>query len=100
MSEYICIWEYWIKNETQSEFELIYGSDGKWVKLFRRAPGFLQTSLLQDCSDPTHYITIDRWKSEHYFFAFKDAFSEAYLKLDKLSSYLTINENHIGNFKI
>lgn len=98
MSEYITVWQYWIKEVNRKEFEHVYGAEGAWVKLFQRAPGFIKTVLLQDCEDPSHYVTFDRWSSEQQYYAFMDKYAEDYRNLDERCSNVTTREDHIGSF--
>ncbi|MGH8285612.1 MAG: antibiotic biosynthesis monooxygenase family protein [Steroidobacteraceae bacterium] len=62
----------------EAEFERCYGADGAWVELFRRAPGYIDTRLLKDRSVAGRYITIDRWRNEESFRAFRSQYAQAY----------------------
>lgn len=60
---YQTIWEYRIKPGKKNEFENLYGSNGKWIKLFQKFPGYIKTELHRDINDPDRYVTIDHWES-------------------------------------
>ena len=45
---YAYIWEYTVRPERVAEFEQAYGPDGEWVRLFRRAGGYVRTELHRD----------------------------------------------------
>lgn len=95
---YVYIWEFRVAAESRAEFERQYGPDGGWVRLFRRAEGYLETLFLTDPAEAGHYITIDRWKSEEDYMAFHAEFSEEYVRLDTECEHLTINEVFLGIF--
>ena len=67
------LWEFTVPPGRQSEFEAHYGPEGDWVRLFRRATGYLGSELLQDRADPQRYLTVDRWTSPEAWRAFRDA---------------------------
>lgn len=98
MSPYTYLWEFRVSADRQAEFERHYGPDGTWVALFRRAPGYLETLLMQDRSDPLRYITIDRWQSVEAYRAFRSRFSDDYEALDRACEGLTTHEAPLGEF--
>jgi len=57
------VWEYEVRAEHAAAFEALYGADGDWARLFRRAEGYVETRLYRDTARPTLYLTIDRWRS-------------------------------------
>lgn len=57
------LWEFNVKADAQTQFELAYGPGGAWSKLFSRAQGFRGTTLLRDQDDPLRYLTVDVWDS-------------------------------------
>lgn len=95
---FVYIWAYRVSAERLHEFLEIYGPDGSWVDLFRRAPGYLDTQLLRDRSDSTRFITIDRWESEEAFLEFRASFGQEVDHLDRLGERLTIEETSLGEF--
>lgn len=95
---YTYIWEYRVAPESRLDFERHYGNDGSWVRLFRRAEGYIETIFLTDQADPGRYITIDRWRSEDEYMAFHAAFSEEYVQLDSECEHLTVNEIFLGAY--
>lgn len=95
---YTYIWQFQVRPERESEFLAQYGVDGAWVKLFRRSPGFIETLLLKDRSQPGRYLTIDRWRSEKAHADFRLAFASEYAELDSLGNGMTSDERFIGAF--
>jgi heme-degrading monooxygenase HmoA len=95
---YAYLWEFRVRPERRTEFEGRYGPTGSWVALFRRAPGYLETLLLQDRADEVRYITIDRWQSVEAYRAFRARFAEDYEALDRECEGLTTHEAPLGEF--
>jgi heme-degrading monooxygenase HmoA len=96
---YTCLWEFVVGPGARAEFERHYGAEGTWVRLFRRSPGFVETRLLIDRSNAGRYVTIDRWKSEEDYRAFRESFSAEYTKLDAECGALTRAETSLGAFR-
>lgn len=98
MSQYVYLWEFFVRADRQAEFERHYGPEGPWVKLFQRAPGYIESRLLQDRSQPLRYVTIDRWESSETYRAFRTAYSREYDELDRLCEGFTTHETSVGEF--
>jgi heme-degrading monooxygenase HmoA len=98
MAGYTYIWEFYVAPSAQSQFELTYGPRGPWVMLFRDAPGYIETLLLHDQSDPLRYVTVDRWVSADAHDAFRSHFSRQYDELDRQCRGFTTRESLIGEF--
>ena len=96
---FVYIWEYFVKEEFISEFEITYGSDGDWVTLFSRDRGYIKTELQQDISNPLRYITIDHWKSKEARNNFRKQFANEFKELDKRCEQFTAKEVFIGDFE-
>ena len=95
---FLYLWAYRVTPETRVEFQDLYGPDGLWVDLFRRAPGYLDTQLLRDRHDSNRFVTIDHWESEEAFLSFRASFAEDFDQLDRLGERLTIEEERLGEF--
>lgn len=94
------LWEFMVHPDHESEFRRCYGPKGEWARLFARAPGYLGTELLQDRLDPLRYLTIDRWRSEADYAAFREQFATDYAALDNRCAYLRVAENHVGTCRV
>jgi quinol monooxygenase YgiN len=92
------VWEFQVMPEAEDEFRRLYGADGPWVELFRRAPGYVGSLLLEDRETPGRYLTIDRWQNEAAFFAFKEQFAQEYADLDLYCEAITSRETQLGTF--
>jgi len=95
---YIRVWQFKVKHGLEADFERVYGPQGDWAQLFRRAVGYQGTELLHDVAGPRHYVTIDRWESESAFAAFKHEFSADYRRMDNACESFTESEASLGDF--
>ncbi|HEX6851144.1 MAG TPA: antibiotic biosynthesis monooxygenase family protein [Candidatus Polarisedimenticolaceae bacterium] len=98
MSGHARLWQFDVPPDRQAEFERVYGATGRWAVLFRRAPGYRGTILLRDRSVPNRYVTIDRWRSEADFEAFRQRYATEYEALDAACEALTEREALLGIF--
>jgi len=95
---YAYIWEYRVRSDAVEQFREYYGPSGRWVQLFRRAPGYSGTSLYQDVADNERYVTVDRWESEESFRDFREKFAAEFEELDEFCESLTASETRVGRF--
>lgn len=95
---YDIVWEFRVPPARRAEFEDAYGPEGPWARLFRRAPGFIETRLLHDVDDAGRYLTVDRWESRDAFEGFKHRFDAEYGALDQRLEGLALSEIRLGAF--
>lgn len=95
---YAYVWEFAVAAARRAEFEHEYGPEGRWVALFRNAPGYLGSWLLHDDATPGRYLTIDRWRSAADYRAFRAEHVAEYDALDRECAALTLAERAIGSF--
>ena len=95
---YAYVWEFHVPLECRSEFEQHYGPGGTWAQLFRNSSAYIETLLLRDGSGIGRYVTVDRWRDEEAFQAFRASFSEQYEQLDRECEKLTTGEQLFGVF--
>jgi heme-degrading monooxygenase HmoA len=69
-----------------------------WTTLFRKAPGYIETLLLHDHSDPLRYVTVDRWESEEAHDAFRATNLFDYEEIDRRCQRYTTHECSLGEF--
>jgi heme-degrading monooxygenase HmoA len=93
------VWEFRILPGKKRAFEKVYGPQGDWAQLFRRAKGFVRTELLRDRNTRGQYLTIDYWQSRQAFAAFKKKKSADYDALDQKCARLTQSESKLGEFQ-
>jgi heme-degrading monooxygenase HmoA len=96
---YEIVWEYEVMTEHVAAFEALYGADGDWARLFRRADGYVETRLYRDTAWPMLYLTIDRWLSRAAYEAFVQIAGPAYAALDRRGDALTARERRVGAFE-
>lgn len=90
------VWEYQVGPDRRSKFIEVYGASGSWAALFRRAPGYRETVLLQDLGQPERFLTLDRWDSREAYEEFLESRRSAYQALDRETAGLTRAERHLG----
>lgn len=95
---FVYLWAYRVPPERLDEFRELYGPDGQWVDLFRRAPGYVDTQLLRDRNDSGRFVTVDRWESKEAFLSYRASFLEEIDHLDRLGERLTTEETALGEF--
>ncbi len=93
------VWEYEVRPEKVEAFEALYGPEGDWARLFRRAEGYVETRLYRDPAWPMLYLTIDRWHSRVAYEAFVQTAGPAYAALDRRGDALTARERRVGAFE-
>jgi heme-degrading monooxygenase HmoA len=99
MPRFVYVWTYRVKEGAVQEFVRRYGAEGDWVRLFRRAPGYVDTALLASREDPRVFATVDRWESAEAHAAFREEHREAFEALDRACEELTEEETKIGDFE-
>jgi len=97
---FVVVWQFEIAEEKVAAFEAAYGPEGNWAQLFRRSTEYLGTELLKDAYAAGSYLTIDRWKSEEAFRAFRKDHDSAYEELDRACDALTEKETRVGAYAV
>ena len=92
----VIIWTYRVPLASREAFIAAYGPEGDWAKLFKRAPEYLGTELLDNGGG--YFASIDRWTSKDAYDAFKDTYAEEYRAIDDVSAGITGDEKLIGIF--
>ena len=95
---FVVVWQFEIAEDKIAGFEAAYGPEGAWAKLFRTSPNYIGTELLRDAYVPGAYLTVDRWKSEADFRAFRKEHDQEYEVLDRECDSLTSKETRIGAY--
>ena len=93
---HVVIWRYEVSEQERDEFRRIYGDAGEWAALFQKGKGFVETRLLEDCSAPGQFVTLDIWEDERSRARFLDDHSESYEKLDAASEHLAAKAKRVG----
>jgi len=93
------VWEYEVPAEVESEFIRHYAADGTWVRLFRRASGYLGTELYRDRQRAGRYFTVDHLLDEAAYREFRRTFAAEFEALDRTCAGLTRREAHLGDYE-
>ena len=91
------LWRFQVRPEAREAFERVYGPEGDWAALFRRAPHYLGTELLRGPDDS--YLTVDRWRALADFDAFMAAHRADYEELDRATQGWTSEERSLGTWE-
>lgn len=97
---YAYVWEFQARPEADDAFRRLYGPEGDWVALFRRASGYVGTRLLCDPDRRFHYVTVDAWESAEAHRAFRASFAAEFAALDRRGEALTARETFLGEFDV
>jgi heme-degrading monooxygenase HmoA len=92
----VYVWAYRVLSDDVEEFCNLYGVDGEWVKLFRRARGYVSTELYRDRKETGRFLTIDRWDSAEAYRQFRGEYAEQFKALDEKGGQFTQEETPLG----
>lgn len=95
---YVILWEYLVKPGHEEEFERIYGPDGDWARFFAKGKGYVSTELHRDVKESRRYATLDYWRSQAAYQAFRQEFMDEYRAIDQRCEDLTERETPLGSF--
>jgi Antibiotic biosynthesis monooxygenase len=93
---FVALWEFEVKPGCEERFEMVYGPDGDWAKLFRSDSHYHQTRLVQDTFRRGVYLTMDFWDSRKAYEVFLDEHRKEYAKLEAVGDALTMKERRVG----
>lgn len=99
MPGYVYLWEFQVAPDRVAEFERLYGAGGDWVRLFRRAPGYVRSELHRDLADERRFVSIDYWETRAAWDDFRARFAAEFAALDAAGEALTLREAEIGRFE-
>ena len=94
---FLVIWQFQIREGMEKRFEKTYGPYGDWVQLFAQDDAYVTTELIHRL-DSRSYLTLDFWKSETAYDAFRKQHRAEYTALDLKCEGMTENEREIGRF--
>ena len=96
---HVRIWKFRPPPDREGEFVEAYAADGRWARLFARAPGFRGTVLMRPMSAGGWWLTIDRWESVADFDAFQKSLGGEYRALDAELEGAAGEEVFVGAFE-
>ena len=86
---YLAVWEFEVRRGREAQFARLYGPEGEWVRLFRRAAGYLETRV---AGRGRRFITVDCWRSRAAYLSFRRRFAARHAALDRRGEVLTVRE--------
>ena len=92
------MWQFDVKNGRETEFEQLYGVDGKWTALNRRTRSYLGTSFLRDQNRSSRYIVIEYWSEMLVYEQHRQSGAEAIASLEVHRSTLVDSLEPLGIF--
>ena len=96
---HVVIWEFYVRQGQEQDFELVYGPNGRWAQIFKADPDYLGTELCRDYTIPRRYVTLDFWNSRAAYLRFREAKAEEYKAMDQRTESLTERETELGGFE-
>lgn len=91
------VWAFRPRSDRLDEFHQRYGPEGSWAALFRRADGFLGTTLVAAAG--SSFLTLDRWSKAESFDAFLQAHRAEYDALDRDCEGLLEEEREVATLR-
>jgi hypothetical protein len=64
--------------------EAVFGPDGIWRELLRRAPGYIATEVENESPGERRYRVRDFWSWHKYFELFRERFAAEYERFERL----------------
>jgi heme-degrading monooxygenase HmoA len=95
---FVIAWEFLLKQGHEAKFIEAYGPEGRWTKLFRKAPGYVRSELARSEYDGHKYVTVDVWETRAAYDAFRKTHEAEYDLLDTELRECTVNEQRIGSY--
>lgn len=87
---YLRVWEYAVAPGEVEAFVADYGPTGTWARLFQTADGYYGTDLYRDVHAPDRFLTVDSWRTERDWTAFRERGDGAYERLGRSLTHRTL----------
>ncbi len=97
---FVVVWKYNVIDGNEEQFEYEYGSNGRWVELFKRSGEYINSHLIKDKSDTRSYLLFDCWNSEHAYNLFLQQYGVEYSSLAKRFEEIYSSETRFGVFNL
>ena len=97
---HVRVWKFKPPRGREHEFFDAYSGTGQWAKLFGKAPGFRDTTLMQPTEPGDWWLTLDRWDSVADFNAFQANLGHEYHTLDAELEGVAGEEEFVGAFEV
>ena len=80
---YTIVWRYRVRADRAAAFERVYGAQGDWAQLFARSGGYVGTQLYRGAGEANSFVTIDEWRSQADYDAFRADHAREYGDIDR-----------------
>lgn len=97
---FVIVWEFHVPTGKRRAFEVAYGPEGDWVRLFKTGVGYIRTDLIRDLNSANRFLTLDYWRSLRDYEEFRKKNRDAYFAIDQKWESLTTKEAEIGRFTL
>ena len=95
---FVVIWEFKVRAGEGKRFESEYGHDGVWAQFFRQDEAYFGTELIRNLKAEHTYLTLDFWKSQEAYEAFRARHAAEYRTIDAECETMTENEREVGRY--
>jgi hypothetical protein len=92
------MWQFDVKNGRETEFEQLYGVDGKWTAMNRDTRSYLGSSFLHDQNRSSRYIVIEYWSEMIVYEQHRASRSAAIASLEECRTTLVDSVEPLGIF--
>lgn len=95
---FVVIWEFHVRPGMEKRFEQVCGPDGVWAKFFRQDEAYMGTELIRDLKAARRYLTLDFWRSQEVYDAFRARHAAEYKAIDAEHESMTESESEVGRY--
>jgi hypothetical protein len=74
---------FWVANGRRVEFEIAFGTSGRWSRLLCQADGYLKTETCCESLDSVQYRVRDFWSWHRNFEVFRARFREDFERFEE-----------------
>jgi hypothetical protein len=92
------VWQFDVKPGLESDFEKLYGADGRWTMLGRRSRSYLGSSFLRSLVDQNRYLVLEYWSEMLVYEQHQTDFQDEIARLDRQRRLLVNSGEPIGVF--
>ena len=92
------MWQFDVKNGSETDFERLYGVDGEWTAMNRHTRSYLGSSFLRDQNRSSRYIVIEYWSEMIVYEQHRAYRSDAIASLEGRCTALVESVEPLGIF--
>ncbi len=95
---FVVIWEFQVRPGVEERFQRACGAEGVWAQFFRKDEAYIGTELIRDLKAERSYMTLDFWKSQEAYEAFRAQHAAEYKAIDAECEDMTESEREVGRY--